>query len=74
MPPFSTVAYAVGPTKPAIVLRDEYALLGVDEKPAAGESGYLDPHYLNLGLRGRSDTLVVERAGRDLYLVEPHDD
>jgi len=35
--------------------------------------GYLDPSGFRRGnYEGDPDTLVVENAGRDLYLVEPH--
>lgn len=35
--------------------------------------GYLDPQQFRIeDYQTRSDTLVVEDAGRDLYLVEPH--
>lgn len=37
--------------------------------------GYLDPADFRLSdYEGDPDTLMVERAGRDLYLVEPRDD
>jgi uncharacterized protein (DUF1778 family) len=37
--------------------------------------GYLDPADFRLSdYEGDPDTLIVERAGRDLYLVEPRDD
>jgi hypothetical protein len=34
--------------------------------------GYMDHHEFSLGdYQNDPDTLIVERAGRDLYLVEP---
>jgi nickel-dependent lactate racemase len=60
-----------------IVLRYRITLASaVDEETCRRVNlEYLDPHEFNLSdYEGDSDTLIVERAGRDLYLIEPYDD
>ena len=60
-----------------IVLRYRITLASaVDEETCRRVNlGYLDPGLFNLSdYEGDPDTLIVERAGRDLYLIEPHDD
>jgi nickel-dependent lactate racemase len=60
-----------------IVLRYRITLASaVDEETCRRVNlGYLDPGLFSLSdYKGDPDTLIVERAGRDLYLVEPRDD
>jgi len=60
-----------------IVLRYRITLASaVDEETCRRVNlGYLDPGQFSLSdYEGDPDTLIVERAGRDLYLMEAHDD
>lgn len=60
-----------------IVLRYRITLASAVDRETCGRVnlGYLDPEDFRLSdYEGDPDTLIVERAGRDLYLVEPYDD
>lgn len=72
------VSYA-GRTDAASSIRSKYQITlasQVDRKTCEQVNlTYLDPKDLDLNtFRNDPNTLIVERAGKDLYLVEPHDD